>query len=128
MKPIRASLIVAGCLGSLTSLVSTAAAQSTCPVAGRYAVVGRIPGATGQYTGEAVIAANATGCEMRWFPPNDSSGSGTYSNGVLTVYFTFANGGSGVVRYTRASNGELHGVWWMNGNENNQGTETLRRL
>lgn len=99
-----------------------------CPVAGRYFVVGRIPGATGSYKGEALISANATGCAVRWYPPNESSGSGDYTNGVLTVYFTFANGGSGVVKYNRAANGELHGVWWMNGNESNQGTETLRPM
>lgn len=106
-----------------------ASAQSgLCGAAGRYGVVGRIPGAAGSYRGEAIVAANATGCEMRWFPPNDSFGTGSYSNGVLTIYFTFAAGGSGVVRYERAANGEFHGVWWMNGNESNQGTETLRPL
>jgi hypothetical protein len=128
MERTRVALLVAGCLGSLAA-ISTAEAQSRCPVAGRYAVVGRIPGATGQYTGEASITATDTGCRVRWFPPNDSTGTGIYSNGVLSVSFTFANGGgSGIVRYTRAPNGELHGVWWMNGDEGNQGTETLRPL
>jgi len=103
------------------------AQANLCPVAGRYHVVGRIPGATGSYQGEAEITGNATGCSMRWFPPNDSFGTGDYANGVLTIYFTFAqNGNSGIVKYTRAQNGEMHGVWWMNGNEGNQGTETLQ--
>jgi hypothetical protein len=106
----------------------TAGAQGGyCPVSGRYSVLGRQPGASGTYRGEALISATATGCQVRWFPPNDSVGTGDYSNGVLTIYFTFAqNGASGVVKYNRASNGELHGTWWMNGNEGNQGTETLR--
>lgn len=107
-----------------------ALAQSgTCPVAGRYMVLGRSPGESGTYTGQAVVSANSTGCHVQWFPPNDSSGTGTYVDGVLTVYFRGAStGASGVVKYTRAANGELHGVWWMNGNESNQGTETLRRM
>lgn len=62
---------------------------------------------------------------MKWFPPNLSEGTGTYVSGVLTIYFTFANGESGVVKYNRAPNGEFHGVWWMNGNPDNQGTESL---
>lgn len=110
--------------------VHSGAAQSgLCAVAGRYGVVGRVPGASGSYKGEAVIVANSTGCEMRWFPPNESAGTGHYSNGVLTIHFRFANGGAtGVVRYQRAANGEMHGVWWMNGSESSQGTETLRPL
>ena len=105
------------------------AQSGMCPVSGRYFVIGRHPGGTGSYKGEAIISSNPGGCHVRWFPPNDSSGSGTYSNGVLTIYFTFAaNGASGVVKYNRASNGELHGVWWMNGGESNQGTETLRPM
>lgn len=99
----------------------------SCPVAGSYSVVGRVPGAVGSYQGEAMISAQGSGCYMRWYPPNDSEGSGSYANGVLTINFTFANGYSGVVRYTMAPNGELHGIWWMNSNASNQGTETLRR-
>lgn len=107
-----------------------ASAQSGfCPVTGRYSVLGRQPGGSGTYRGEAMISSNASGCHVRWFPPNDSVGTGHYANGVLTIYFTFAqNGASGVVKYTRAANGELHGTWWMNGNEAHQGTETLRPL
>lgn len=96
-----------------------------CPIAGRYQVVGRQPGETASYTGEAIISANPGGCRMQWFPPNTSEGTGTYVSGVLTINFTFENGGRGVVRYTRAGNGELHGVWWMNANPDAQGTESL---
>ena len=96
-----------------------------CPIAGRYNVVGRVPGATGSYTGEAIISANPGGCYMKWYPPNASEGTGTYVSGVLTIRFTFTNGGSGVVKYNMAPNGELHGVWWMNNSPDNQGTETL---
>lgn len=101
--------------------------SADCPTAGRYALVGRVPGATGSYTGEATVSANGSG--MKWFPPNASEGTGTYVAGVLTIYFTYANGaGSGVVKYTRANNGEFHGVWLMNNNPENQGTETLRPI
>lgn len=121
-------LLVAAATSAIVP-TNAASAQGLCAAAGRYAVVGRVPGGSGSYKGEAVIVANSTGCEMRWFPPNESVGTGTYSNGVLTIYFRFANGGgTGVVRYQRAANGEMHGVWWMNGNESNQGTETLRPL
>lgn len=106
-----------------------AIAQSGCSVAGRYSVIGRDPGSSGQYRGEALISANGTGCHVRWFPPNSSEGTGTYSNGVLTIYFTMANNGAtGVVKYDRAANGDFHGVWWLNGRESNQGTETLRPM
>ena len=129
---MRTSARIAAALAavSIASIMPQAHAQSGgCPVAGRYAVVGRVPGSNNSYKGEAIVSANATGCAMRWFPPNDSAGTGTYSDGVLTIYFTFANNGvSGVVKYNRAPNGELHGVWWINGNEANQGTESLRPL
>ena len=124
-------MALAAALAAIFNLGSTPALAQTggCAVAGRYLAVGRLPGAVNSYKGEVVITSTATGCHVRWFPPNDSSGTGTYAGGVLTVYFAFAgNGAAGVVRYTRASNGELHGVWWMNGNESNQGTETLRPL
>ena len=122
MKPVSVALI----FGLATLPASLPAQGSSCPVAGNYLVIGRVPGATGSYTGNATISANAGGCHVRWYPPNDSEGTGTYANGQLTIYFTFANGGSGVVKYDRSPNGELHGTWWMNGNESNQGTETLR--
>jgi hypothetical protein len=121
------TVLLSTCACALAA-ASAAQAQSTCQIAGRYGVVGRIPGAIGSYKGEALISANATGCYMRWFPPNDSEGTGTYSSGVLTIYFTFANGGSGVVRYERAPNGEFHGVWSMNANPSAQGGNASRAL
>lgn len=128
MKPIHASLIAATCFCSLTSCTQDATAQSPCPVAGRYAVAGELPGEAGSYAGETLISASEAGCDMRWYPPNDSSGSGTYSDGVLTIRFTFADGRTGQVHYTRATNGELQGLWWMDGDDGNQGTETLSPL
>lgn len=125
-RKLTGALLAAG--AALVPIHFASAQSGSCPVAGRYAVVGQVPGVAGSYRGEAIISANATGCAMRWFPPNDSFGTGSYSNGVLTIYFTFANGGSGEVRYTRAANGEMHGVWWMNGNPANQGRETLHPL
>jgi hypothetical protein len=127
MKSALVSLLVASVAGAHFATVPANAQSGYCPVAGSYRVLGRHPGGSGTYTGEALISATATGCQVRWFPPNDSFGTGDYSNGVLTIYFTFAqNGASGVVKYTRAPNGELHGTWWMNGGESQQGTETLR--
>jgi len=103
--------------------------SAACPIAGRYSVMGRNPGATGTYQGEAIISASGSGCYMKWFPPNASEGTGSYSGGVLTINFTFAaNGGSGVVKYTLTTTGEFQGVWWMNGSPNNQGSETLRPI
>jgi hypothetical protein len=100
-----------GVASLLLPAVPAQAQSGICPVAGRYFVIGRLPGGTGSYTGEALISATATGCQVRWFPPNDSFGTGDYSNRVLTIYFTFAqNGASGVVKYNRAANGELHGT------------------
>lgn len=110
---------------------SPALAQAgACPVAGRYWAVGRNAGAVGSYQGEVIVSPASGGCQVQWLAPNESMGFGTYSGGVLTVNFTFQKGagGSGVVRYTRAGNGELHGTWWMNGYENIQGTETLRPM
>src|SRR5262245_18474171 len=83
-----------------TALALTQAAAQTysphCQIAGRYSVEGYVPGSTSPYRGEAVISASGTGCHMKWFPPNDSEGTGDYTGGVLTIYFTFASGGSGV--------------------------------
>lgn len=62
---------------------------------------------------------------MKWFPPNDSEGTGDFTDGVLTVYFTFATGDSGVVKYTSSANGELNGTWWMDANPSNKGTERI---
>lgn len=124
---LRSSLL-ATILIAVSTGPSVAQAGGACPVAGSYSVVGRVPGVDGSYKGEATITGQGNGCYMRWYPPNDSEGTGAYANGVLTIAFTFANGGgSGIVRYNLAPNGELHGVWWMNGNPSAQGTETLRR-
>jgi hypothetical protein len=109
--------------GALSALA--AEGPDACPVAGRYAVVGYVPDATNPYRGEATISPSGAGCYMKWSPPNESDGNGDYSDGVLTIYFTFANGGSGVVKYTRASNGELRGTWWMDADPGRKGTETL---
>jgi hypothetical protein len=112
------------------SALSALAAEGSgaCPVAGRYSVVGYVPDSTNPYRGEATISPSGTGCYVKWSPPNESDGNGDYTNGVLTIYFTFANGGSGVVKYTRASNGELRGTWWMDANPARKGTETLTPL
>jgi hypothetical protein len=121
--------LAAGVIASLScATMDTALAQTSsteCPVAGVYSLVGRQPGAIGQYRGEAIVTAANAGCRMTWYPPNDSTGTGFYANGELTIYFTFANGAGGVVKYKRAANGEFHGVWWMNANPSAQGTETL---
>jgi hypothetical protein len=96
-----------------------------CPIAGRYAVTGFRPGATTPYRGEAIVSAAGSGCYMRWFAPNESEGNGSYSNGVLTIYFSFPSGGNGSVRYTRMANGELQGTWSMAATPGDQGSETL---
>jgi hypothetical protein len=118
---------IAICIATVLAL-SPAAAQTSspqCPIAGRYSVVGYVPGAVSPYRGEAIISASGTGCHMKWFPPNDSEGKGDYTDNVLTIYFTFANGAPGVVRYTRSANGEMNGTWWMDGSPSSKGTEKL---
>lgn len=116
-------------LAAIALQLAAASAQPSagaCPIAGNYWVAGRIPGAVNAYRGKAVISRKGGGCHMKWYPPNDSQGSGTYSDGVLTIYFTFAKGGgSGVVRYSRGANGNLQGVWWMNNGPSAQGMEVL---
>lgn len=124
LKPVSVAVVALAVTG-ITPIPAHGQAAK-CAVAGQYNVVGRIPGSNNSYTGTAQITSSMTGCSVRWFPPNDSTGSGTYANGVLTVRFTFTSGGKGTVRYTRAANGELHGVWWMDGRQSEQGTETLR--
>jgi hypothetical protein len=57
--------------------------------------------------------------------PNESEGNGSYSNGVLTIYFSFPSGGNGIVKYTRMAKGELQGTWSMAITPGDQGTETL---
>ncbi|HVL29723.1 MAG TPA: hypothetical protein VM326_03280 [Sphingomicrobium sp.] len=128
---MKSSVIGAAIVGAAIWTASAPAlAQGTCAVAGRYWALGRNAGGVGSYQGEVLISPTSSGCHVQWFAPNESAGTGTYNAGVLTVNFTFQKGagGSGVVRYTRAANGEMHGVWWMNGYEHVQGTETLRPM
>ncbi len=127
MRIPHALRLLGMCLALGTTAATVARADSGCAVAGRYTVVGRVPGAVGSYQGEAVVSVGkGEGCIMKWFPPNASEGSGDYTNGTLTIHFTFAgNGRSGVVRYQRAPNGDLHGVWWTNDKPDAWGTETL---
>lgn len=97
-----------------------------CPIAGIYSLVGSLPGGGGSYRGEAMVTAQDQGCFMKWYPPNDSSGTGYYVNGELTIHFRFAaGGGTGVVKYTRTGDGTFSGVWWMNANRAAQGSESL---
>jgi|RhiMetdeSRZDD1v2_1073273.scaffolds.fasta_scaffold119877_7 hypothetical protein len=96
-----------------------------CPIAGRYAVKGSLPGTARSYRGEAVIRARGIGCYVKWLPPNDSEGTGNYKSGVLTIRWTFASGGHGVIRYTRGASGELNGMWWKDNSPSNKGTEKL---
>lgn len=123
------SLWLIGAVASLAcmGLASTArAASSACPVAGHYWLVGRVPGSTGSYRGEARISERNGGCFMKWSPPNNSEGTGEFVNGVLTIRFHFTKtSGSGVVQYVRRTDGSLNGTWWMDGREWNQGPEVL---
>ncbi len=121
----RAISICAWTVFALSPIAAQTIVAPQCPIAGRYSVEGYVPGAASPYRGEAIISASGTGCQMKWFPPNDSEGTGDYTGGVLTIYFTFATGGSGVVKYTRSANGELNGTWWMDANPSNKGTEKL---
>lgn len=112
----------------VTAWLPVAEAQAACPVAGSYNLVGRVPGGTQNYKGTADITAYGDGCYMRWYPPNDSEGTGAFANGTLTINFTFAvGGGTGVVRYTLMPNGQMEGVWWMTASPDRQGVETLTR-
>ncbi|HYD24832.1 MAG TPA: hypothetical protein VEB68_08535 [Croceibacterium sp.] len=120
------TLLVAACPLALAAIATPAAGKSSaCPVAGHYWVAGKLPGADTVYRGEATISARRGACRMRWGAPNTSEGNGTYRDGVLTINFRFRDGSSGVVRYTRAANGDMHGVWWMDASPNSQGTETI---
>lgn len=126
LKLVAASLVMVATGSALSAWAE--ASSEVCPVAGRYSVLGYVPGAANPYRGEATISPSGTGCAMKWSPPNESDGTGDYTNGVLTIYFTFAGGGSGVVKYTHAPNGELRGTWWMDVDPARKGTETLTPL
>src|SRR5262245_51399987 len=109
-------------------LLSPAVAQTRspqCPIAGRYSVEGYGPGSANPYRGEAIISAKGTGCHMKWFPPNESEGTGDYTGNVLTIYFGFPNGAGGIVKYTRSASGEMNGTWWLDATPSNKGTEKL---
>lgn len=120
-------LLTASLIAAAAGMVSAQAAQADCPVAGKYRVVGRVPGAVGSYQGKAFISKSETGgCLMMWGDPNSSKGAGEFADGVLTINFTVEGSGrKGVVKYTRAPNGDLHGVWWYNKAPNEWGTESL---
>jgi hypothetical protein len=109
-------------------IFSVQAAQADCPVSGTYRVVGHGPRDVTTYQGKAVISDSGSGCKVVWGAPNSSEGTGEYSDGVLTIRFILdANGRKGVVKYTRAPNGDLHGVWWYNTTPDTWGTESLLR-
>ena len=117
--------MTAAALLALAAGCATAQAQSSsCPVSGRYSVSGTNPNSSAVYHGQATISANGVGCYVKWAPPNNSQGSGTYVNGVLTIHFALGNY-TGVVQYTRMNDGSLSGTWWSDGDPNNKGTETL---
>jgi hypothetical protein len=124
---LRFNWVISVCVATMLALPPVAAQTYSpqCPIAGRYSVEGYVPGAANPYRGEAIISTNGTGCHMKWFPPNDSEGKGDYTDNVLTIYFTFASGGAGVVKYTRSASGEMNGTWWMDVSPSNKGTEKL---
>lgn len=128
---MRAILTFVGALAAGMAHPTIAAADdispeysSGCPIAGRYDVVGTVPNVEGQYRGSAIITTRGRGCYMKWFPPNASDGTGTYSAGVLTINFAFEDGRRGVVTYQRESNGDLNGTWYTLDDPDSVGTET----
>lgn len=111
------------------ALVLTAAAPPSetapCPVAGKYRVAGTNTGGT-TYQGTATIEDRDGECFIRWSPPSESEGSGTYANGRLKVHYRSALGGEGgEATYTRQPDGTLRGTWSLNGEGGGGGTETL---
>jgi hypothetical protein len=122
LKSIGALAGVALFLWSATAPAQIYSAQ--CPIAGRYAVSGTNPNSAAVYHGQATITSNGVGCYVKWAPPNNSEGSGSYVNGVLTVHFALGNY-TGVVQYTHMANGILSGTWWTDTAPNARGTETL---
>jgi hypothetical protein len=111
------------------ALVLTAAAPpsetAACPVAGKYRVAGTNTGGT-TYQGTATIADHDGECVIRWSPPSEAEGSGTYANGRLKVRYRPLGGGEGgEATYTRQPDGTLRGTWSLNGEGGGGGTETL---
>ncbi len=114
-----------GILSAIAFLAVSGAAHAACPIAGQYAVLGKLTGAAGNYRGEAIIKDDSGDCYVRWLPPNTSEGVGTYAGNVLTVNFMLG-GKPGVVRYERGHDGVLRGAFWPKGQPMNiSGTETL---
>ena len=95
-------------------IAAVSTAQAACPIAGQYAVKGKMAGAANFYKGEAIIKDEGGDCFVRWLPPNTSQGVGTYDDGVLTVNYMLG-GQPGVVRYERTSSGVLEGSFWPKG-------------
>jgi len=115
-------------VAALLGVAVTASARAACPIAGQYAVKGKLTGASGSYKGEAVIKDEGGDCFVRWLPPNTSQGVGTYADGVLTVNFSLG-GQPGVVRYERTDSGVLEGTFWPKGHPTSiSGVETLTPL
>jgi hypothetical protein len=122
MKVMGGVILAAALLQSGAVYAQTWSPQ--CPVAGTYSVSGTNPGSTVLYHGQASVTSNGVGCYMKWAPPNNSEGSGDYTNGVLTIHFKLGNY-TGVVQYTSAAGGQMNGVWWADSNPGARGTETL---
>lgn len=120
----RKHILAAACFLGLAA-ASIASARAACPVAGQYAVKGKMTGASGFYKGEVVIKDEGGDCFVRWLPPNTSQGVGIYDDGVLTVNYTLG-GQPGVVRYERSEDGVLRGSFWPKGRPTTiLGVETL---
>ncbi len=100
-------------------------ARDACPVAGTYRVAGTNTGGT-TYQGTATIEARDGECVIKWSPPSEAEGSGTYANGRLKVHYRpLAGGEGGEATYTRQNDGTLRGTWSLNGEGGGGGTETL---
>lgn len=96
-----------------------------CPVAGNYRVAGMNTGGTA-YEGTATIEARDGQCFIRWSPPSEAEGTGTYANGRLKVHYRPRAGGEGgEATYTRQHDGKLRGTWSLYGEGGGGGTETL---
>jgi len=128
MKTLSKAAAVVGLLiasaGLFWPVELPAQSSDICPVAGRYWLVGKMPGSSSEYRGRLTISRNNGACRVKWDPPNESEGTGTFDNGVLTVNFRLGSE-SGVAVYTRSSDGQLVGKWWLNSSPDAKGFETL---
>lgn len=90
------------------------AAPQAAPVPsieGRYAALGQNPNGS-TYRGTAVIARSGGGYVISWSIAGQSfSGAGNLRGNILTIQWTGSGGGGGVVIYSVAPGGVLHGVW-----------------